>query len=73
MIIKKTKAADFHLGNKLGGQKATATYKVFSDGVEVGHVVKGVNWDAYYTGTSNRINNFSCSSLKALKSHLEAK
>jgi hypothetical protein len=46
--IKKTNAAQYHIGNKLHGSKPAARYGIFCDGVEIGFVDRNrYGWTAY--------------------------
>ena len=48
VVVKKTEAAQFHLGNKLHGRKPAARYGVFCDGVQIGFVSRGrFGWEAF--------------------------
>jgi len=67
MTVKKLRNADFHNANKLNGQKTPAKYGIFSNGVQVGWVMKSRVWDAYNIDFSARLVSFSCATLSDLK------
>jgi hypothetical protein len=71
MEIKKIKAADFHLGNKLNGAKSSATYGVFRGTKQIGVVRRdGLLWNAWDMEARSRLIGYACGSLKQLKETL---
>lgn len=75
MVIKKIQKADFHLGNKLHGQKPSARYGVFADDQLVGFVSRSSGlWNAWSSDAIPKpLSDFGCLTLTELKRHLAKK